>query len=481
MKILKILLSLTLLSFVFSKIQNQFLSNLKNELQEVHWAVLVAGSNGFWNYRHQSDVFHAYYVLLKGGLKPENIIVLAYDDIANDPENPFKGKVFNKPDPKGPGVNVYEGINIDYKGSDVTPQNFLNIIQGQKDLLKGIGSGRCLESKEGDNVFIYFSDHGSTGFIAFPSEYLYADKLNKALVNMHNNKMYNKLVFYLEACESGSMFNNVLMNDINVYATTAANPSQSSWATYCGPDDVINGVNIGSCLGDEYSVNWIEDIESLINNKKDENLDAQFQLIKKKTTHSEVQQYGASNYLNETVHDFQGYVQKNHKDSWYRNIRKFIKNIICKVKSLIHKQCQSELRKIEKEKQNEEKKIYDEYLNIAKKSVVDSRKAKVEYLLHKAENANDDKYEIMLKEELEHIKMADTIFDEFNIKFNVSNGEIVEKIYNFDCLRISMNTYKVRCGAGEYDLIYGRNVAAACNKINQEEIISFFNNICAQK
>jgi legumain len=25
-----------------------------------HWAVIVAGSNGFWNYRHQADACHAY-------------------------------------------------------------------------------------------------------------------------------------------------------------------------------------------------------------------------------------------------------------------------------------------------------------------------------------------------------------------------------------------------------------------------------------
>lgn len=28
--------------------------------KENHWAVLVAGSNGFWNYRHQADICHAY-------------------------------------------------------------------------------------------------------------------------------------------------------------------------------------------------------------------------------------------------------------------------------------------------------------------------------------------------------------------------------------------------------------------------------------
>jgi legumain len=29
-----------------------------------HWAVLVAGSRGFVNYRHQADVCHAYHLLL---------------------------------------------------------------------------------------------------------------------------------------------------------------------------------------------------------------------------------------------------------------------------------------------------------------------------------------------------------------------------------------------------------------------------------
>ncbi len=98
------------------------------------FAVLVAGSNNWWNYRHQSDIFHAYHVLTDVyGMKPENIIVFAYDDIANNVKNVFKGKIFNKPDPKGPGVNVYKGVKIDYRREDVTPINFLNVLKGDKE------------------------------------------------------------------------------------------------------------------------------------------------------------------------------------------------------------------------------------------------------------------------------------------------------------------------------------------------------------
>lgn len=38
---------------------------------------------------------------------------------------------------------------------------------------------------------------------------------------------------YIEACESGSMFEGLLGNDLDIYVTTAANAIESSWATYC--------------------------------------------------------------------------------------------------------------------------------------------------------------------------------------------------------------------------------------------------------
>lgn len=47
--------------------------------------------------RHQADVYHAYHVLLSGGYHPDRVIVMAYDDIANNTENPLPGRVFNSP------------------------------------------------------------------------------------------------------------------------------------------------------------------------------------------------------------------------------------------------------------------------------------------------------------------------------------------------------------------------------------------------
>ena len=86
-----------------------------------------------------------------------------------------------------------------------------------------------------------------------------ADELHDAVKFMHENKMYKEMVMYIEACESGSMFQNILEKDINVYALSAANAKESSWAAYCAPDDKVDGKNLRTCLGDLFSINWMED------------------------------------------------------------------------------------------------------------------------------------------------------------------------------------------------------------------------------
>ena len=161
-----------------------------------NWAVLVAGSNTYSNYRHQSDVFHAYQILTRNNFDPEHIITLAYDDIAKNIKNPFKGKVFNKPTGKDEGVDVYAGVKIDYSGKDVTPTIFENVLTGNKTAVHGKGTERVLESTSEDNVFLYFADHGAPGLIAFPSAYLHSDVLMSTFDKMKGN--YKKLVFYLE-------------------------------------------------------------------------------------------------------------------------------------------------------------------------------------------------------------------------------------------------------------------------------------------
>lgn len=267
---------------------------LTSSIYSTQWFVIVAGSKGYGNYRHQADSCHAYQIAKKHGVPEDHIIHFAYDDIAHNLRNPFPGKIFNKPD----GDDVYDGCVIDYKKHEVTPKHYLDVIKGNVT----DKTPKVLKSTANDDVFLNFADHGAPGLVAFPSHYLYATDLLAAIQYMHDNKMYKRLVYYMEACESGSMFAN-LKDNLNVYAATAANASESSWGTYCSPDDKVQGKHIHSCLGDLFSVTWMEDTDQNISG---ETLADQFQHILKRVVKSHPQQFGDKSWLTDTVSSWIG-------------------------------------------------------------------------------------------------------------------------------------------------------------------------------
>uniref|UniRef100_A0A4W4DNG5 Legumain n=1 Tax=Electrophorus electricus TaxID=8005 RepID=A0A4W4DNG5_ELEEL len=256
-----------------------------------NWVVIVAGSNGWYNYRHQADVCHAYQIVHKNGIPDEQIVVMMYDDLAQNPDNPTPGVIINRPN----GSDVYKGVLKDYIGDAVTPQNFLAVLKGDAASVKG-GSGKVLNSGPNDHVFVYFTDHGAPGLLAFPSDDLLVHDLMDAIQYMRNNNKYKKMVFYIEACESGSMMK-PLPADIDVYATTAANPRESSYACYYDESR-------DTYLGDWYSVNWMEDSD--VEDLSQETLAKQFKIVKRLTNTSHVMQYGNKTLSHMKVIKFQG-------------------------------------------------------------------------------------------------------------------------------------------------------------------------------
>ncbi|KAK4302828.1 hypothetical protein Pmani_025114 [Petrolisthes manimaculis] len=260
------------------------------------WAVLVAGSSGWYNYRHQADVCHAYQILHSHGIPDDHIIVMMYDDIAHNEQNPTPGKIINRPN----GPNVYEGIMKDYTGEDVTPQNFLKVLAGDKEGLRGVGSGKVLESGPHDRVFINMVDHGAPGIFAFPNEYLNATDLSNAILDLHQKKKYHQLVMYVESCESGSLFQNLLLDDIEVYALSASSPDQHSYACYMD-DDLM------TYLGDVFSVKWMEDTD--VENLHQETLKHQYHLVRQEVTTSTVMHWGELRLGGQKLSRFLGNVQ----------------------------------------------------------------------------------------------------------------------------------------------------------------------------
>ncbi|XP_071516710.1 legumain-like [Panulirus ornatus] len=264
------------------------------------WALLVAGSNDWMNYRHQADICHAYQILHQHGVPDDHIVVMMYDDIAYNVENPDPGVVINRPN----GPNVYVGVPKDYVGRNVTPEVFLKVLSGDAEGVAGMGSGKVINSGPNDRVFVNMVDHGAPGIFAFPNDYLNATDLANTLLSMRKDRKYKEMVLYMEACESGSMFQNLLPPDIEVYAVSAASPHQPSYACY---DDS----HLHTFLGDVFSIKWMEDSDW--ENLHRETLKKQFLLVRNEVVTSTVMHWGDLHISHQKLSRFFGNRNPRHE------------------------------------------------------------------------------------------------------------------------------------------------------------------------
>jgi len=271
------------------------------------WALLIAGSNTWGNYRHQADIYHSYQIMKAGGLADENIIVFHYDDIANNSENPKKGTIINNPT----GSDVYAGVPKDYTGAEVTADNFLAALAGDKTAVKG-GSGKVLATGPNDHVFVYYADHGGAGILGMPEgqSFLYGKDIVATLKKKAAAGGFKQMTFYIEACESGSIFSGTLPANLKIYATTASNPSESSWGCYCPGMAQPPPEGYNTCLGDLYSVAWMENTDA---KGRMETLEKQYTLVKQRVSQngtfqegSHVMQYGETDFDTEDLDVFIG-------------------------------------------------------------------------------------------------------------------------------------------------------------------------------
>lgn len=157
-------------------------------------------------------------------------------------------------------------------------------------LLNSLYRCKCFFSK--------LQDHGATNVLAFPGfSLLHASDLFETLQFMYQNKRYQQLVFYVEACESGSMFNQILPSSLNIYAETASTPFESSYAC-----DYSN--EFSAYLNDCYSINWMNDSD--ISDIREETVGVQFEKVRRETTTSRVCRYGDFVIEKEPLINFQG-------------------------------------------------------------------------------------------------------------------------------------------------------------------------------
>ncbi|XP_057504134.1 vacuolar-processing enzyme-like [Actinidia eriantha] len=421
-----------------------------HDVKGTKWAVLIAGSRGYENYRHQADVCHAYQILRKGGLKDENIIVFMYDDIAFSVYNPRPGIIINRPE----GEDVYEGVPKDYTGRDANVNNLFAVMLANKTALTG-GSGKVLDSGPEDHIFIFYTDHGSPGVIGMPcDEYLYAKDLIDVLKKKHDSKTFKSMVFYLEACESGSIFEGLLPKGLNIYATTAANAVEDSYGTYCPYDYPDIAPVYDTCLGDLYSVSWMEDSDK--HDLHTETLEQQYEVVRRRTASenldkgSHVMMYGNANLGKKSLYSYLGTnpVNNNYSLPRHNSSTSISKAVSQHEADLLHywhkfrRAPRGSQKKLEAQKQ-----LRDE-INLRMR--IDQSMMFIAELLFQSENG---------------LRMLETV--------RPTGQPLVD---DWSCFKTLVRTYEEHCGSlSRYGMRYMRAIANMCNagvKVEQMAIAS---------
>ncbi len=260
-----------------------------------NWAILVAASKGWKNYRHQADVLAIYQQLKAAGYADDHIILITEDDLAANSENPEQGVVRVKPE----GANVRENAVVDYRLSDLQPDDFGRILLGQKsERLPEV-----VQSTENDNVFVYWSGHGVPNGMCWNEEAygMTGDALSATLKEMKDLKKYRKLMMMVEACYSGGV---VKQSEgiPGILFVTAANEYETSKA------DVFSSA-LDIWMSNRFTSTFIEQITE---NKAVSLRDLYYRLFIN-TVGSHVTVYNAANYGNLYQSNISEFIQYNNQ------------------------------------------------------------------------------------------------------------------------------------------------------------------------
>lgn len=162
-----------------------------------HQALIVATSTGWSNYRHQADALAMYQMLKGAGYTDDQIILIMEDDVANYASNPYPGEVRVLPG----GPDLRKGAVIDYKLSDLAPEDLYHILVGvptEKVPVVIDGGGGT------NNVFVFWSGHGvRDDELKWGSQTITSEMIEKATHDAQVN--YRKMFFVMDTCYSGSI------------------------------------------------------------------------------------------------------------------------------------------------------------------------------------------------------------------------------------------------------------------------------------
>lgn len=229
-----------------------------------NWAVLVSTSRFWFNYRHLANTLSLYRTVKRLGIPDSQIILMLPDDMACNPRNSFPGSVFNDKsrqldlyDDKGTGENVagMGGIEVDYRGNEVTVENFIRLLTDRWPASHP--TSKRLMTDDRSNILIYMTGHGGNEFLKFQdAEEISSFDLADAFEQMWEKKRYHELLFMIDTCQANTMY--PAFYTPNIIATGSSAKDQSSYSHHADQD-------VGVAVIDRWTYYNLEFLETRLN------------------------------------------------------------------------------------------------------------------------------------------------------------------------------------------------------------------------
>ncbi|OBZ73236.1 GPI-anchor transamidase [Grifola frondosa] len=210
-----------------------------------------AASRYWFNYRHMANALGMYRTVKRLGIPDSNIILMLADDAACNARNKFPGCVYANP---GRHLDLYgDNIEVDYRGYEVTVENFLRVLTGRMDL--SVPRSKRLLTDDRSNVFVYMTGHGGNEFLKFQdNEEISAFDIADAFAQMWQKKRYNEIFFMIDTCQANTMYSKFYSP--NILATGSSEIHENSYS-------YENDNDIGVAVIDSYTHYILEFMENI--------------------------------------------------------------------------------------------------------------------------------------------------------------------------------------------------------------------------
>jgi len=239
-----------------------------------NWAVLVSTSRFWFNYRHMANTLSLYRTVKRLGIPDSQIILMLPDDMACNPRNTFAGSVFNdksrdldlydqvkngnvpgRDGENSPDVAGMGGIEVDYRGNEVTVENFIRLLTDRWPASHP--TSKRLMTDDRSNILIYMTGHGGDSFLKFQdAEEISSHDLADAFEQMYEKKRYNEMLFMIDTCQANTMYTEFYSP--GVLATGSSAKDQSSYSHHADQD-------VGVAVIDRWTYFNLEFLETRLN------------------------------------------------------------------------------------------------------------------------------------------------------------------------------------------------------------------------